>query len=50
MALAIQMISVSEAMTLGQKLGMDPAILTNIMSTSTGQCYSVSAYNPVPGV
>merc|ERR1711871_1444399 len=37
-------------MNMGVKLGMDPKILSNIMSTSTGRCWSVDTYNPVPGV
>lgn len=44
------MISVAEALTLGKKLGMDPKTLTNIMNTASSQCWSVTAYNPCPGV
>jgi 3-hydroxyisobutyrate dehydrogenase len=48
--LAIQMIAVSEGMALGEKLGMDPKVLSNIVSTSTGSCWSNNVYNPRPGV
>lgn len=48
--LGIQMIAVSEGMALGEKLGMDPKILANIVSTSTGSCWANNVYNPRPGV
>lgn len=35
LALAIEMIAVSEAMTLGVKLGMDPKVLTGSVETGT---------------
>jgi 3-hydroxyisobutyrate dehydrogenase len=50
MALAIEMIGISEALALGAKLGMDSKILTNIMKVSSSRCWSVDTYNPVPGV
>ncbi|KAJ0399832.1 hypothetical protein P43SY_008138 [Pythium insidiosum] len=50
LALAIQMVSVAEAMNLGVKLGMDPKVLAGIMNTSTSNCWSSSVYNPYPGV
>ncbi|CAD8210567.1 unnamed protein product [Paramecium octaurelia] len=50
MALAIQMISVAEALALGKNMGMDPAMLSSIMSVSSSKCWSVDTYNPVPGV
>ena len=48
--LAISMIGVSETMNLGINLGVDPKLLTSILSTATGRCWSVDTYNPVPGV
>lgn len=48
--LGIQMIAVSEGMALGEKLGMDPKVLANIVSTSTGSCWANNVYNPRPGV
>ncbi|XP_058796018.1 3-hydroxyisobutyrate dehydrogenase, mitochondrial [Phymastichus coffea] len=50
MLLAIQMIGLSEALSLGDKLGLDPKILTDIVNTSTGRCWSSEIYNPVPGI
>jgi 3-hydroxyisobutyrate dehydrogenase len=50
LALAVQMASVSEALHLGEKLGMDPAVLSSVMTTSTSRCWSVDTYNPYPGV
>jgi 3-hydroxyisobutyrate dehydrogenase len=50
MALAIEMIGISEALALGAKLGMDSKILTNIMKVSSSRCWSVDTYNPVPGI
>lgn len=50
MLLAIQMVGVSEAMNLGQSLGMDAKVLSQIINTSTGKCWSSEINNPVPGV
>ena len=49
MALAIQMLSIAEALALGEKLGMDPKLLSDVMSTATSRCWSVDTYNPIPG-
>jgi 3-hydroxyisobutyrate dehydrogenase len=50
MALAIEMIGVSEALAMGAKLGMDGKVLSDIMKVSSSRCWSVDTYNPVPGV
>lgn len=50
MILGISMIAVSEAFTLGQKLGLDPQKLFEISSKASGSCWSMTQYNPVPGV
>lgn len=50
LVLGISMAGVSEALVLGTKLGMDPKVLSQIFGTSTAQCWSVTAYNPFPGV
>jgi len=50
LVLGISMAGVSEALVLGTKLGMDPKILSQIFGTSTAQCWSVTSYNPYPGV
>ena len=48
--LAQHMISVSEAMLMGTKFGVDPKKLAGIFNTSTGRCWSSDTYNPFPGV
>ena len=48
--LGISMIAASESLQLGQRLGMDPKLLSSIMNTSSGRCWSTDTYNPVPGV
>ena len=48
MLLAIQMIGTSEALKLGQKNGLDPAILSEIMLASSGKNWSLERYNPYP--
>jgi 3-hydroxyisobutyrate dehydrogenase len=50
LSLALEMIAVSEGLSLGAKLGMDSKVLSDILSVSTGRCWSVDTYNPVPGV
>ncbi len=49
MLLAISMIGTCEAFVLGEKLGLDPQKLFDIMSAASGQCWSLTAYCPVPG-
>jgi 3-hydroxyisobutyrate dehydrogenase len=50
MLLAISMIGVAEAMSLGVALGIDAKILAGIINTSSGRCWSSDTYNPYPGV
>jgi 3-hydroxyisobutyrate dehydrogenase len=50
MLLAISMIGVAEAMTLGVALNMNPKTLAGILNTSSGRCWSSDTYNPYPGV
>mmetsp|Transcript_49195 Transcript_49195/g.120647 ORF Transcript_49195/g.120647 Transcript_49195/m.120647 type:complete len:338 (-) Transcript_49195:101-1114(-) len=50
LVLAISMIGVSEAMNLGQRLGLEKKLLASIFNTSTARCWSSDSYNPVPGV
>lgn len=50
MILAISMIAVGEGFNLGQKLGLDPQKLFDVVSTSSGQSWSVNSYCPVAGV
>ena len=49
MILGISMIAVSEAFTLGEKLGLSHQALFDVASTSSGQCWSITSYCPVPG-
>ena len=49
MILGISMIAVSEAFALGEKLGLTHQALFDVASTSSGQCWSLTSYCPVPG-
>ena len=49
MILGISMIAVSEAFVLAEKLGLDKQKLFDIASKSSGQCWSLTTYCPVPG-
>jgi 3-hydroxyisobutyrate dehydrogenase len=49
MILGISMIAVSEAFVLAEKLGLDAQKLFDISSKSSGQCWSMTSYCPVPG-
>jgi 3-hydroxyisobutyrate dehydrogenase len=49
MILGISMIGVSEAFVLAEKLGLDAQKLFDIASKSSGQCWSLTTYCPVPG-
>lgn len=49
MLLAISMIGTCEAFVLGEKLGLDPQKLFDIMSVASGQSWSLTSYCPVPG-
>ncbi|KAG6332891.1 hypothetical protein ID866_6198 [Astraeus odoratus] len=48
LVLGVQQIVVAEAMLLGQKLGLDPAVLAGVINSSTGACWASSVNNPVP--
>jgi len=50
MLLAISMIGTAEAMKMAQKLGLDPQKFYEISSQSSGYCWSLNAYTPMPGV
>ena len=49
MILGISMIGVSEAFGLGEKLGLSHQALFDVASASSGQCWSLTSYCPVPG-
>jgi 3-hydroxyisobutyrate dehydrogenase len=49
MILAISMIGVGEAFVLAEKLGLSHQALFDVASTSSGQCWALTSYCPVPG-
>jgi 3-hydroxyisobutyrate dehydrogenase len=49
MMLAISMIGVCEAFTLAEKLGLTAQTLFDVASKSSGQCWALTNYCPVPG-
>jgi 3-hydroxyisobutyrate dehydrogenase len=50
MLLGIAMIGTCEAFALAEKLGLDAERFFEIASKSSGQCWSLTAYSPWPGV
>ncbi|KAK3684553.1 hypothetical protein LTR37_020156 [Vermiconidia calcicola] len=48
--LSINNIATAEAMNMGRHWGLDLKLLTDMIKTSTGRCWSVEVNNPVPGV
>ena len=48
--LGVSMIAVSEAFVLAEKLGLDAQKLFAVSSQSSGQCWSMTSYCPVPGL
>jgi 3-hydroxyisobutyrate dehydrogenase len=49
MILGASMIAVSEAFVLGEKLGLSHQALFDVAAASSGQCWSLTSYCPVPG-
>jgi 3-hydroxyisobutyrate dehydrogenase len=49
MILGVSMIAVSEAFLLAERLGLSAQKLFDISSKSSGQCWSMTSYCPVPG-
>jgi 3-hydroxyisobutyrate dehydrogenase len=49
MILGISMIGVGEAFVLAERLGLSHQALFDVASTSSGQCWSLTTYCPVPG-
>ena len=50
MLLGILMAGTAEALNLGVAHGLDPAVLSDIMSKSSGRNWALEVYNPWPGV
>jgi len=49
MILGISMAGVCEAFVLAERLGLSHQALFDVASTSSGQCWSINTYCPVPG-
>ena len=49
MILGVSMIGVCEAFVLAERLGLSAQALFDVASTSSGQCWSLTSYCPVPG-
>jgi 3-hydroxyisobutyrate dehydrogenase len=49
MMLGVAMIGVCEAFVLAEKLGLSHQALFDVASTSSGQCWALTSYCPVPG-
>jgi 3-hydroxyisobutyrate dehydrogenase len=47
--LGASMIAVSEAFVLGERLGLSHQAMFDVVSSSSGQCWSLTSYCPVPG-
>lgn len=50
MILGISMGAVSEGLNLGVRFGLDPKLLTDVINSSSGRCWTSEVYNPVPGI
>jgi len=50
MLLSILMTGTAEALNMGVKNGLDPAVLSEIMKQSSGNNWALQVYNPFPGV
>lgn len=50
MILGISMIAISEALTLAKQSGLSADKLFEVVNNSSGQCWAMSKYIPVPGV
>ena len=49
MILGASMIAVSEAFVLGEKLGLSHQAMFDVVAASSGQCWALTSYCPVPG-
>ena len=50
MLLSILMCGTAEAINMGIKAGLDPKVLSEIMSKSSGNNWALQSYNPYPGL
>ncbi len=49
MILGVSMIAVCEAFSMAERLGLPPQTLFDIAAKSSGQCWALTSYCPVPG-
>jgi 3-hydroxyisobutyrate dehydrogenase len=49
MMLGVSMIAVCEAFSLAERLGLEAQVLFDISAKSSGQCWALTSYCPVPG-
>jgi 3-hydroxyisobutyrate dehydrogenase len=50
MVLGVSMIAVCEAFALADRLGLDRQAMFDVVSTSSGACWSINTYCPVPDI
>jgi 3-hydroxyisobutyrate dehydrogenase len=50
LVLAVTMAGVAEGLALGRRLGLDPALLSDVFDSSSAQSWVTSSYSPCPGV
>jgi len=50
MLLGASMVATCEALVLAERLGLDPGTFYDIASVSTGSCWSLNTYAPLPGM
>jgi 3-hydroxyisobutyrate dehydrogenase len=50
MILGVTMIATCEAFALADRLGLDRQAMFDVVSTSSGQSWSISSYCPAPGI
>ncbi|MFX4906805.1 NAD-binding protein, partial [Acinetobacter baumannii] len=50
MVLGISMIAVCEAFALADRIGLDRRAMFDVVSSSSGSCWSINTYCPVPDV
>lgn len=44
------MLGTSEAILMGERMGVDPKMISDIINVSSGRNWSNECYNPVPGI
>ena len=48
LVLGVSMAAVAEGLALGDRLGLDPKLLSNIFNNSSARCWSSDSNNPCP--